>query len=121
MKTRIDVQSLYAALDAARRTGGKSWRGLAKEAGVGPSLFSRMANGYKPDADSFARLVDYLNVEASQFFTDRDEDADRRQPELVVQVAPLLRAHKELDATDVAYIEDVITATLKRARATANG
>ncbi|QNE35381.1 helix-turn-helix domain-containing protein [Leifsonia shinshuensis] len=119
--TRIDVRGLYSALDAARRTEDKSWRTLAKDTGVGPSLFSRMANGYKPDADSFAKLVDYLRVDASQFFTDRDEDADREEPELVVQLAPLLRARKDLNDADVAYIEEVISATVRRARAAANG
>lgn len=119
MKTRIDVQALYAALDADRREKAISWRSLARDVGVGPSLFSRMANGFKPDADSFATIVDYLNVDASQFFTDRQEEHVRAEPALVAQLAPLLRARKDLSEADVAYLEDVITATLKRARANA--
>ncbi|MDN4597589.1 helix-turn-helix domain-containing protein [Leifsonia virtsii] len=120
MKTRIDVEGLYAALDATRRANGLSWRTLAKEVGVGPSLFSRMANGYKPDADSFATIVDYLNLDANQFFTDRDDNADREEPELVAQLAPLLRARKDLKEADVEYIEEIISLTLKRARAAVN-
>jgi hypothetical protein len=65
--------------------------------------------------------VDYLNVDASQFFTDRQNDESREEPELVAQLAPLLRARKDLSEADVAYLEEVISATLKRARANAVG
>ena len=41
-KTKIDVHGLYAALDAERTARDWSWRQLAKEIGVSPSLLSRL-------------------------------------------------------------------------------
>jgi transcriptional regulator with XRE-family HTH domain len=117
MKTQIDVAGLYAALDATRRSLDLSWRGLARNLELSPSLFSRLANGLKPDSDSFATLVSYLRVDADQFFTNGKEASVDSQPELVAQLAPLLRARKDLSEADVAYLEEVISATLRRARA----
>jgi transcriptional regulator with XRE-family HTH domain len=118
-KTTVSPSLLYSALDAARQARGASWRSLAKEIGVSPSLLSRLGNGLKPDADGFATIVAWLNVPAEQFF-DRgaaptgDEQAE---PDLMVQLAPLLRARKDLNETDVKYLEQVIGATIERARA----
>ena len=117
-KTRIDVQGLYAALDAERTARAWSWRQLAKEIGVSPSLLSRLGNDLRPDADGFATLVRWLNMPAEQFMVDIDtERASQVEPDLVTQLAPLLRARKDLDKRDVAYLEDVIRATLKHVQA----
>ena len=69
-RTKIDVQGLYAALDAERIAHGWSWRQLAKEIGVSPSLLSRLGNELRPDADGFATLVRWLNMPAEQFMVD---------------------------------------------------
>jgi transcriptional regulator with XRE-family HTH domain len=121
-KTRIDVQGLYAALDAERSARGLSWRQLAKEIGVSPSLLSRLSNGLRPDADGFATLVRWLNMPAEQFMADLDV-APRTQPEpdLVTQLAPLLRARQDLDKRDIAYLEDVIRATVRHVQASRQG
>lgn len=66
-KDQIDVEALYSALDAQRTARGLSWRQLAKELQVSPSLLSRMANGLRPDADAFITLVQWLGVPAEQF------------------------------------------------------
>ena len=92
-KTRIDVQGLYAALDAERSARGLSWRQLAKEIGVSPSLLSRLSNDLRPDADGFATLVRWLNMPAEQFMVDLDvAPRSQTEPDLVTQLAPLLRA-----------------------------
>jgi transcriptional regulator with XRE-family HTH domain len=118
-KTKIDVQGLYAALDAERTARGLSWRQLAKEIDVSPSLLSRLGNELRPDADRFATLVRWLNMPAEQFMIDAEESSvERTQPELLTQLAPLLRARHDLEARDVAYLEDVIRATVRHARAT---
>ena len=43
-KTTINPALLYSALDAARQERGVSWRALAKEIGVSPSLLSRLGS-----------------------------------------------------------------------------
>lgn len=121
-KTRIDVRGLYAALDAERTARGVSWRHLAKDIGVSPSLLSRLGNDMRPDADGFATLVRWLNMPAEQFMIDTDgERTGQTEPDLVTQLAPLLRARQDLDKRDVAYLEDVIRATLRHAQASREG
>ncbi len=120
--TKIDVQGLYAALDAERTTRGLSWRQLAKDIGVSPSLLSRLGNDLRPDADGFATLVRWLNMPAESFMIDIESDrAAQPEPDLVTQLAPLLRARQDLDKRDVAYLEEVIRATVKHARAARKG
>lgn len=87
---------------------------MAKEIGVSPSLLSRIGNGQKPDADGFATIVSWLGLPAEQFID--DENAKPDSPDVLVQLAPLLRAQKDLDEIDVKYLEQVIAATLERAR-----
>lgn len=117
-KTRIDVQGLYAALDAERTARDWSWRQLAKEIGVSPSLLSRLGNELRPDADGFATLVRWLNMPAEQFIVDADGGRETRtEPDLVTQLAPLLRARQDLDKRDVAYLEEVIRATVRHVQA----
>lgn len=117
-RTRIDVRGLYAALDAERTARGLSWRQMAKEMGVSPSLLSRLGNDQRPDADGFATLVSWLNMPAEQFMVAADgAPSNQPEPDLVTQLAPLLRARRDLDQRDVNYLEDVIRAALRHAQA----
>jgi transcriptional regulator with XRE-family HTH domain len=117
-RTRIDVTKLYAALDEARAARGLSWRQLAAEIGVSPSLLSRLGNGLRPDVDSFVTLVRWLEMSADDFMTD---DAGTlhaaKQPELSTQMAALLRARPELDDQDRELLQDVFRSALKHVRA----
>lgn len=119
-KTTINTALLYSALDAARQQRQLSWRALAGEIGVSPSLLSRLGNGLKPDTDGFATIVAWLRLPAEQFFehdgADSADDA-AREPDLMAQLAPLLRARKDLSETDVRYLQQIIGATVERARA----
>lgn len=112
-KLKIDTRSLHDALDHVRTDREISWRQLSKEIGVSPSLLSRLRNGYNPDAEGFMTLVQWLNVPAERFLVNPDDLAP--QPELIAELAPLLRARKDLDENDVEYLQDVIRATLRRA------
>lgn len=114
--TKVNVAALHSAVNAARESRQLSWRQVAKDIGVSPSLLSRMANGYRPDADGFATLVKWLGMSAESFMMSDDEH-EVQEPEWAAQLAPLLRANKDLDADDVKYLEEVIQATVRRARA----
>lgn len=109
----VDVGALYAALDAARTSKELSWRQLAKEIGVSPSTMTRMGNGQKPEINAFAAMVRWLNMPAEAFMIDEDT-APRKEPPLLAQLAPLLRARTDLDADDVRYLEEVIGAAVRR-------
>ncbi|SEC12721.1 hypothetical protein SAMN04489806_2663 [Paramicrobacterium humi] len=91
----------------------------AGENGVSPSLLSRLGNGLKPDTDGFATIIAWLRLPAEEFFAHEGQrDAnDNPEPDLMAQLAPLLRARKDLSETDVRYLQQVIGATIERARA----
>ncbi|WP_238447189.1 helix-turn-helix domain-containing protein [Micromonospora sp. 4G55] len=112
----MDVRSLYAALDAARQQQELSWRQLAKEIGVSASTISRMANGLKPDVTAFAAMTTWLRMPAENFYVGT-RGPSPEEPDLVAQMVPLLRARKDLNASDVAYLEEVIGAAARRFRA----
>ena len=114
-KTRIDARALQSALDQVRKEMDWSWRQLAQEIGVSPSLLSRLRNGYKPDAEGFMTLVSWLGMPAERFLVGEDEST--KQPQLMAELVPLLRARKDLDETDVQMLEQVIAATLKAVNA----
>lgn len=112
-QTQIDVVALYAALDAVRESRGISWRQLAREVQISPSTFSRLANRQKPDVDAFVAMVRWLKVPAERFMTD-GEDQDREEPPLMAELAPLLRARRDLNSGDKKYLEELIGAAMRR-------
>ena len=118
-KTTINAAALHSALDAARQERQLAWRALAGEIGGSAALPSRLGNGLKPDTDGFATIIAWLRLPAEDFFEhegQRDAD-DTREPDLMAQLAPLLRARKDLSETDVKYLQQIISATIERARA----
>jgi transcriptional regulator with XRE-family HTH domain len=111
----VDVRSLHAALDHARVEKKMSWRQLAKELDVSASTLSRMVNGLKPDVSAFAAMTTWLRMPAESFY--RVSSTHEDEPELVVQLAPLLRARKDLNDKDVEYLEELIGGAVRRFRA----
>jgi transcriptional regulator with XRE-family HTH domain len=119
VRTIVDVVALHAALDAAREGRKLSWRQLAGEIGVSPSTMSRLANGLKPDVNAFAAMVRWLQLPAERFMVDADrgEQAQQSQPDLVAELAPLLRARKDLTKEDVEHLEQIIGSAVRRFKA----
>lgn len=113
---RLNTSALYRALDAKRQADGLSWRQLAKQVGVNPSTMTRLANGQRPDIDAFATLVSWLSMPADSFLL-TDDGPPEDEPELVAQLAPLLRARKDLDEADAQYLEDLISVAVRRFKA----
>jgi transcriptional regulator with XRE-family HTH domain len=113
---RLDTSALFAALDAQRQSQGLSWRQLAKEVGVSPSTMTRLANGQRPDVDAFAALVGWLGLPADSFLMS-GEAIPHDEPDLVAQLAPLLRARSDLDEQDAQYLEDLISVAVRRFKA----
>jgi transcriptional regulator with XRE-family HTH domain len=117
-RAKIDVARLYAALDEARVARGLSWRQLAAEIGVSPSLLSRLGNGLRPDVDSFVTLVHWLGMTANDFMTDEaDAVPAPDQPELSTQVAALLRARPELSEADRKLLQEIFRSALNHVKA----
>ncbi len=114
-RTTVDVVALWAALNAERDRRAMSWRQLAREIGVSASTMSRLANRLKPDVNAFAAMVRWLNMPAETFMIDEDNRrTEREQPDLVAELAPLLRARKDLKQEDVEHLEQLIASAVKR-------
>lgn len=107
VKSKLDTAALYAALDAQREGRDLSWRQLAKEVGVSPSTMTRLAQGHRPDIDAFASLVRWLGQPADSFLV-YDSMAPSEDPDLVAQIAPVLRARRDIDEADARYLEDLL-------------
>lgn len=116
---RLDVAALYVTLDSERRQRGLSWRQVAHEAGVGPSTLSRMAQGNRPDVDSFVALVQWLGVAAEQFM--RGGAGGHQATTPAQAVASLLRADKDLDPDSAAAIDDILQAAMRLAEKRVQG
>ncbi|MBB3662484.1 transcriptional regulator with XRE-family HTH domain [Prauserella sediminis] len=119
MSGRMDLPRLHDALDAQRRARDLSWRQLAEEAGVSPSLLSRMGNGQRPDLDGFIALVQWLGTPAEEFMSHPGDDratppAHGPTPELETQLAMLLRARDDLPEADKEYLLEIVGATMRR-------
>lgn len=113
---RLDVAALYAALDKERGARGLSWRKLAHEADVSPSTLSRMAGGLRPDVDAFAALATWLGTKPEVYLVAENEGESGAEPDLMTELAPLLRARKDLGPADVEYLESLIGAAVRRFR-----
>lgn len=113
MSERIDVPRLHAALDAERQARGLSWRQLATEAKVSPSLLSRMGKKHKPDLESFAALVQWLGVPAEKFMHEPvSTSTDEPSPAFETKLVPLLRAERDLTDEDKQYLMQMVSATM---------
>ena len=113
---RLDVAALHAALDKERQARRLSWRALAKEVGISPSTLSRMANGQRPDVDAFAALTSWLGTPPETYLVS-EVLSPETEPDLMTELAPLLRARGDLRPEDVTYLEDLIGAAVRRFQA----
>jgi transcriptional regulator with XRE-family HTH domain len=111
-QTTVDVEALYAALDNKRKTQGTSWRELARELDVSPSTFSRMAQGRRPDVDTFATLLRWLGMPAESFMRGTAATAATEEP--VAMVSSYLRSARNVRPADAEALEDIFRAAYKR-------
>jgi transcriptional regulator with XRE-family HTH domain len=59
----LDVPELRRRLDVRRRERGLTWRQIAEQLDVSPSMFSRLADGNRPDADALVSLLVWLDLD----------------------------------------------------------
>jgi transcriptional regulator with XRE-family HTH domain len=111
--TTVDVEALYAALDSKRKANDTSWRELARELDISPSTFSRMAQGRRPDVDTFATLLRWLGMPAESFMRS-DGEASAVDEEPVAMVSSYLRSARNVTAEEAEALEDIFRAAYKR-------
>jgi len=117
----VDVEALYARLDARRKAAEISWREAAGEIGVSASTLTRMAQGASPDVEGFGKMIRWLGVSADEFIPPLTSRAARKPEDLLVVVSRHLRASKELDAQSAKALEGIIEAAYRQVKGLAEG
>jgi transcriptional regulator with XRE-family HTH domain len=107
MDEAIDVSALYGALDSRRSTKNLSWRKLAKELNLSPSIFTRLAQGSQPRTDSYLRMVDWLGKPRDAFF-DRGKPSEEEAQDTLAAIHGYLRADKSLKAESARAIAKIV-------------
>lgn len=111
-RAEVDPQALQAAVDKKREQTGLSWRELARALEISPSTFTRMAQGGRPDVDTFATLLRWLNMPAEAFTRPFAEGQEVQEPLAVI--SSYLRSAKNVAPEDAAALEDIIAAAYRR-------
>jgi transcriptional regulator with XRE-family HTH domain len=113
-ETTVDVGALYAALDAKRKALNTSWREVARELGVSASTFSRMAQGRRPDVDTFATLLRWLGMPAEPFMRSTGGATAGAGEEPVAMVSSYLRSARTISPEDAEALEEIFRAAYRR-------
>jgi transcriptional regulator with XRE-family HTH domain len=90
MSREMDVSALYGALDSKRSAQNLSWRELATELRLSPSIFTRLARGSRPHFDSYILMIDWLGV-SMESFVDGKRPEQAKTEETVTAIAAHLR------------------------------
>jgi len=110
-ETTVDVEALYAALDRKRQAKNLSWRALASKLEITPSTFTRMAQGLKPDVDTFATLIRWLGMSQEEFLRPAKRVNEEADP--MAMISSYLRGAKNISHEQAEALEDIITAAFR--------
>lgn len=116
-QTTVDVAALHAALDRKRKLMDLSWRDLAGKLDISASTFTRMAQGHRPDVDTFATLLRWLDMPAAAYmqgddlFLQDDEEPDAAAD--LEAIGALLRQSRSMKPDQAEKLETIIHAAYK--------
>ena len=73
---QLDVPELRRRLDQRRQEQNLTWRDLAATLDVSASMFSRLADGHRPDADALITLLVWLDLDTDIAIMIKPKDAE---------------------------------------------
>ncbi len=114
----FDGVGFFAALDAERQARSINWKTLAKDAGVSPSTLTRMAQGKRPDVDTFSALCRWAGLDADSFMRARDGMPAKAGPEPLAAISTYLRSDPNLTPEAATALDELVKATYARLRTT---
>jgi transcriptional regulator with XRE-family HTH domain len=109
MNRLFDIPALYVALDSRRNKEGMSWRDLAGELNLSPSIFTRLAQGSQPEVTSYVKMTSWLGVSMDDF-VERKKPSESEARDTVEAIASYLRADKALKPESARAIETIVRA-----------
>jgi transcriptional regulator with XRE-family HTH domain len=107
MQLKVDLGALYNALDSKRRGEGLSWRELARQLEISPSVFTRLAQGRRPELETYLTMVSWLGASAEDFVAGEKPSQDEAQ-ETVAAISTYLRADRSLRPESAEAIESIV-------------
>jgi len=109
MGREVDVAALYGALDSRREARQMSWREIAREMGLSASIFTRMAQGRRPELESYIEMTTWLGVSTETFIGGRTP-VESEPAETVEVISAHLRADHSLKPESARAIEKIVRA-----------
>lgn len=109
----FDAESFHGALDATRQARKLNWKEVANAAGVSASTLTRMAQGKRPDVDSFAALAAWSGLRTDAFVRTTRK---RKPPEPLALISTHLRSDKNLSAESAAALDEIIRTAYEHLR-----
>lgn len=110
MKREFDIDGFFSALDSKKAEQETSWRKLSDELELGDhTLFTRMARGQVPPANTLLTLAGWLGQPLEQFSSGEVSAPDSRQDTLEA-IHSYLRADKALAPESADAIHSVLKA-----------
>ena len=111
-RTLVDRRGLWAAVDRVREARNLTWREVAREVGTSGSTFSRLKRGDGTDADTFAAITTWLDVDPREFLGGRPVQAIARRP----MAGSSLRAIGPLNASEARLVDSLLVAAVRSVR-----
>lgn len=112
-KVVVDVEALYGALETRRERKGASWREIATDLDLSPSTFTRLAQGQRPDIDTFSTLLAWLDLPATTFARTVGELPDAAaaaKGKPLVEITTLLSGSNAIKPAEADALNSIITA-----------
>jgi len=106
----FDGDAFFAALDAARTTRRLNWKVVAKQAGVSASTLTRMAQGRRPDIDTFSALCRWAGVNADDYIRPSVGASGQEGPEALARISTYLRSDANLSDEAAAALDQIVKA-----------
>jgi transcriptional regulator with XRE-family HTH domain len=117
---QFDQARFYDAVEQNRRVAGLSWRQLALRLSLSPSTFTRLAQGRRPDVDTFVKLLAWMERPAADFVrgTEVDSASEHNKPmkDTVREIGNSLRQDPALTSDSAEALEDIVRVAYRRLR-----
>lgn len=113
---RFDHLRFALAVDQRRRAEGLSRRELARQLDISPSTFTRLAQGNRPDVETFVKLLDWLDQPAEAYFAARPGESPLEHLGTVRQIAEALHRDPSLSPDQATALEDIVRVAYHRLR-----
>lgn len=115
----FDSRRFYEAVDRHRADLDLSWRQVAAQLSLSPSTFTRLAQGRRPDVDTFVKLLAWVDRPAEDFVKDAQAKIVENSPtpkDTVREIADSLRSDPNLTSESADALEDIVKVAYHRFR-----